>query len=277
MASGKGSGAKGAKKKSSRRGKARGTGPPQDTLSVAATDDAQEMQVNTDAAASPSAAPDRSASTSPAAEPKGSSSIPTGSSSSAKQAQMFTVGTFDEYDGEGDGDGDSDSSGGRRSSALRSRMRSSQRSPEHIANGRHVTAVTAVSNPRSANGPAAAARSSLHAGSRSDQSGDEGGASDSSASVQASQKGTGSRRQSAVASPKSKLQARQPLFTMGSHSEMSDMDYADGYDNTKVKGSPARNRVDNERADAIRAQLKTSGDLRAKNLPPNAKVNLRSA
>ncbi|KAJ1814012.1 hypothetical protein LPJ75_002949, partial [Coemansia sp. RSA 2598] len=276
MASGKGSGAKGAKKKSSRRGKARGTGPPQDTLSVAATDDAQEMQVNTDAAASPSAAPDRSASTSPAAEPKGSSSIPTGSSSSAKQAQMFTVGTFDEYDGEGDGDGDgdSDSSGGRRSSALRSRMRSSQRSPEHIANGRHVTAVTAVSNPRSANGPAAAARSSLHAGSRSDQSGDEGGASDSSASVQASQKGTGSRRQSAVASPKSKLQARQPLFTMGSHSEMSDMDYADGYDNTKVKGSPARNRVDNERADAIRAQLKTSGDLRAKNLPPNAKVNL---
>ncbi|KAJ2236180.1 hypothetical protein IWW45_001991 [Coemansia sp. RSA 485] len=273
MASGKG-----AKKRGSRKGKARGTGPLRDTLSVAAADDAQGMHENAKAAASPSAVPDRSASTSLATERKGSSSIPTASSSSAKQAQMvFTVGTFDEYDGEEDGD--SDSSGGKRSNALRSRIKSLQRSPEPSTNGPEATAtvVATASNPRSSNGPSAAARASLLPGSSASQSSDEDSARDRPVSMQASQRSRDSQKHPAVTPPKSRQQARQPLFIMGSHSEMSDMDYADGYDTAKGQGSPGRNWAEADEANAIHAQLKTSGDSRPKNLPPNAKVNLQNS
>ncbi|KAJ2724226.1 hypothetical protein GGI07_002096 [Coemansia sp. Benny D115] len=201
-----------------------------------------------------------------------SNSIPVTGSSGKQQQMVFTVGTFDEN--EYDANTDNDSQGESEcESALRSRFRATRSSPV-IAENPSAEATQQKPSPNSVDPPATPTSRTPP-----ETSDEHVPASNILRSDAASNRHAAPAQKGGAQQP-----ARQPLFTMGSHSEVSDLDCVDGYEpsgdafrdggaHLKQKHSAEQHHQQEQQQQQQQQALGT----RTGNLPPNAKAHHAAA
>ncbi|KAJ1895731.1 hypothetical protein LPJ66_004411 [Kickxella alabastrina] len=278
MASGKGSTAQGSKKRSARRGKPRSAKPIHDTHTTADTSaedgpapvSPAEAEVEVAVPVADNFSDTREKLVALNIGEKPNSSKKPNSGSSGKQAQMvFTVGTFDdrEYDGRADSDGLSDGT----NVVLQSRFRGSRQSADIASNSKGLSATETSA--------AVATNCSAGASVPDASSGHTPPTGDASRNVHPADMQNGRALKESAASLRKSQPNRQPLFTMGSHSELSDLECADEYDAPADgrRNPPAEHVAGSTLGDNTRDNLSPSANLQPRIRSRNSRVSYADA